>query len=146
MSKPIPDILYYKNNIVQDMINTPVTLTTSWANLGPLICTSDVPAIAIWIKYLLNDSLGMQLRVVARRYQEDTEYYSLPIKSVNPTFVQVSPEYFKLPDVDTDVVVPIECSDLVKYLQFQVRVGTLGETAASITKCQLTTATTGRTI
>jgi len=141
-----PVTLYYKDNKIQDLLTEAQAFTGAWANLGPLISGKDTPAISLWLKYLIGDSTLPQLRLVGRRSLTDTEDYSLPIRTINAFSVDVAAEVFSLPAEDTTIALPVETSDLINYMQVQVKVATAGAIPGSFLLAQVLIASKGRTV
>ena len=140
------NVLYFRENSYQDLITTPKTVTGVWSDLGPLFQAADIPAIALWLKYIINDSTGIQIRTLSKRSLEDVEDFSSPILTVAPTLVTVDEEVFQLPNKSISIGIPVPISSLFRFMRIQVKATIPGATPASISLAEIFYAGKGYTV
>jgi len=123
----------YGDNSVQNIITSPLTLTTSWADTGSAIDTRDLSSVLFWFKFTINNSLNLRFRMVGSDTESFTDTYLLPIESVAPGLVTILPEFYEFDsDTDTNMIYQTNIVELVPYVKLQVQVETLGAVPAVI--------------
>lgn len=138
--------LYFRENAYQNLISTTQTVTNTWADLGPLFQAADIPAIALWLKYTINDSTGIQIRTLSKRSIDDTEDFSSPILATAPSLVSVDEEIFQLPDKSISIGIPVPISSLFRFMRIQIKATIPGATPAAISLAQIFYAGKGYTV
>ena len=119
-------------NITKELIKSPLTLTTSWVNLGDRINTKGLDDIAMWLNGSLNDSDKVMIRVKCNRNIDDTTGYYTQIQTVSDTAAVLSQEIYELNSSNIEAVIPLGVSELAPWIQLEIKVNTAGATAASI--------------
>jgi hypothetical protein len=114
------------------VIDTPQTLTTSWADVGSEIACQGYNVLRFWFTVDINNSNDLQFKAISKHTAAGSEYNSA-IKTVGASDIKIEPEYFEF-NVDQDdfVMVEIEIGNATPYVQLQAKVGTLGATAADL--------------
>lgn len=138
--------LYFKENTYQNLITSSQTITNIWSDLGPLFQAADIPAIALWLKYTINDSTGIQIKTLSKRSLDDAEDFSSPILTVAPSLVSVDEEIFQLPDKSISIGIPVPISSLFRFMRLQVKATIPGATPAVISMAQIFYAGKGYTV
>lgn len=122
------------DNKFTPLITTNLTLTGAWQDLGPRVNLMDVRSLALWLQLDINDSINFRVRLQAYQVETGGNAYNLPIKSVTPAMVEVTPEFYEFgTDVDQNMILSFTTIDEIVFGQFQVQVGTVGVTAGTVT-------------
>lgn len=122
-----------KDNITQDMITAPQTVTAAWADIGDEIDVRDVNSIALWVDLDINSSQNVRFQILAKKASDATDWFTLPLKVNGTTETKVLPGYYEFDtDADQKLVFEVPVTDLVEYVKVQVMAGTLGATGADI--------------
>lgn len=127
------------DNKTQSLLPSALTLTTSYQDLGalvgggPLINVMDCDSIALWLNIDINDSTGLNVKMLAAQTDVATDFYSTPIKDVTASVINIQPtEYLFTNNVDQKMVITFPVSDQLIFVKFQVKVTVLGATAGQI--------------
>lgn len=128
------------DNKIVPLIDSALTLTTSWQDLGalvpggPEINVMDCMSVTLWLKVDINDSQNVRVRMVGIPQTGSSDLYNPPIMTVNASIVRVEPEVIELNvDADQNILLSFPTVDQVPLIKFQVQVGTLGATAGTLT-------------
>ncbi len=117
------------------LIDTPQELTTSWANLGPLIQMNSFSRLGLFLKLDINDSQNVRVRAVGKRSEGDASNFVFPLLTPSATSVGVEPELYEFTtDADVNQIIEIGTNYIVPYVQIQVQAGTAGATPGEITE------------
>ena len=85
------------DNSVQSLLPSALTLTTSYQDLGalvgggPLINVMDCDSVALWLDIDINNSTGLNIKMLAAQSESATAFYSTPIKDVTASVINVQP-------------------------------------------------------
>lgn len=121
------------------LIKTPQTLTTSWTPVGDPVDTTNATRTAFWLTVTINNSLNLQIRALPLLAKNAPSDFSLPIRTVSASDVKVEAEYYELnDDIDQEIILETRTKGLIPYVQFEVRVDTLGATAAVLDTANVT--------
>jgi hypothetical protein len=137
-----------QDNKAVELLSAALTLTAAWQDIGtlvgPIIHTADYDLAALWVRLDINDSTGVQFRVLASPTKEFTNSYVLPIQDVAASLVGVTPEVFELSnDVDQNIILPFSMADIAPYVKFQVQTTVVGASAGQILSAKVAAKTTG---
>lgn len=125
----------------QQLISTPLDLTGTWADLGSEYRLGGARACAAYINLDINLSLDAQVRFLAKHTSAHADEFVLPIRTVSASDVKVEDEYLEFNvDADQKVIVGVDLDGCAVYGQWQVRVNTVGGTAAQIDDAWLVSA------
>lgn len=112
---------------------SPQAFTTSWANLGGPIDSTDASRLALYLVLDVNAGQNMRVRALGKIGKDDLNTYNLPIKTVSSSDVKIEDEYFEFnDDADQNIIHEVETKGLVPYVQFQIQVGTDGGADAEV--------------
>ena len=103
------------------LTSSPVTLTTSWADLGPQVdVRGSYNNVGVYLDIDINDAENARFRVLARHESSGTNY-NFPIIDPKTSTVGLNPEYFEFTtDADQAMVVGIDTQNVVNYIQVQI--------------------------
>jgi len=119
----------------------PQDFTASWVDLGAEIDCSGFNSLVLWVDVDANDSVDMQIRALGKHTTAGADEYVFPIKNPSSgTVTEISPQYFEfIEDSDNEYLIPVEVDNLIGYVQFQIKAGTVGATAGQIDDAKFTT-------
>lgn len=123
----------------KQLITSPQALTASFVDLGVEQQLTQYTRIAIWLNVDINDSLNVRFRALGKLAENDTNEFSLPIKTVTSTQVTIEEEFVELGvDADQLIIFEVLTNGLVPFVQFQVSAGTVGASPGEIDEAFVT--------
>lgn len=127
-------------HIVRETVNsTAQDLTTSWADLGSEISMLGYDSLGVWVNLDINSSVNPRIRALAKLDSAGTDEYYLPIQTISSSDVKVEDHYIEFnEDSDQKIILEIETSGHIPYIQLQVQTETVGGTAGQIDGCVVT--------
>ena len=104
-------------------VNTPLSLTDTWADTGVEIDTAGYNKMLIWIDIDIGDSTDVSLRALAQSsIDADVLEWEYPILSVSATASSVEGNYFVwTTDEDQRTILEIGLDGLIQKIQLQVK-------------------------
>ena len=134
-----------KDNIVQPLLNSPLTLTADWQPIGSLINTMDVVSVALWMDIDINDSMGVQIRFAGKHTRDSSKEYILPILTTANDNIYIMEQIYEFAvNVDASIVLSVDMIDLIPFGTFQARVETVGVAAARLLEAGVSSNTLAR--
>ena len=125
--------LWTRRTDVEAIIASAQTLTTSFANLWPQIDCRGYTNITFWIKCTVQQSTWIQIKFLAAHTYGWTESFTIPVSSVNPDVINVSPEILQFPDwVNFLYPITVTTNGTIPYLTAQVKMSIDGGTDGTI--------------
>lgn len=118
---------------VESLLSSAYTLTTSFANLGPVVDCRGYETIAFFIKCTVQQSTNIQFKLLAYHTYGGSEAWSIPIELVSSGLDTISTEIVKFPDSANFLyILKAKVDNVIPYLQAQVMMGTDGGTDGTI--------------
>ena len=119
--------------------------TDVWVELGPEIPTAGCTHLGIWLDLAINNSNDMRIKALAKHTAAGPNEYDLPIRVLSATDVKVEPGYIEFnQDANQKVLMSVPLDGVIPFIQFQIKVGTLGApTAAQVVTAYTTKAWAG---
>lgn len=115
-----------------NLISSPQTLTDSWTDLGSEMALNGEECLKLWVDLDVNDSTGIQFRVLGRLVSEGTEYES-SILTDTTSKRNVEPEIYEIiNNVDQKCAIKMDEPCNIPFIQFQVKVTVVGAIAGKI--------------
>ncbi len=122
------------------LIAAPQAFTAGWLELGDELYVQGARFMVLWAQLTVNDSTNMRVRALAKLTEGGAVEYTLPIETDAAAVVTVEPRFVELAnDADQDMVIGWEFAGAVPWVQFQIQVGAVGVTAATIDSALVTT-------
>lgn len=119
----------------------PLTLSVGWQDLGDEIDVRGAQTIALWLSLTINNSLDVRVRALFKLTEDGATEYIPPIRTVAAAVVTLEDELLEFnTDADHDTPLSWTLDGIVPFVQFQVQVGTVGTTPATIDEAQVTSA------
>lgn len=115
------------------------TLTATFAKLGTIALPSTLnfSFLTVALDITMNDSKNLQIKPFFEDTKNNDELYEFPIEEVKKSLITIQPQVKELDlDVDQRILVEFEMDNTIDLIQLQVRVDTLGATAAVINRAQ----------
>ena len=110
------------------IIDTPQTITETWADVGSEIPTNNFSFFTSYIDLDVNDSENVQLRYRAV-FEEGGDDYIIPLKTIKRITVKLDDFSYEVnSDTDQKFVLEEEIDDTVSFIKLQVRALTAGTT------------------
>ena len=120
-----------------ELIDSAQTLTADWADLGDLQAVLGARRIVLWLDVDQNDSLGLVVRYQITKRASDAAY----IDHVHyPGEEEIGCDGIGVP---YRIAVGWELNGLIPYIQFQVKVFTVGAIAGTIDAAEATSGIRG---
>ncbi len=132
------NIVTSERNRKKDLVNSPITLSSTLQNIGEKIDTRGLINIALWFKGLLNDSDKVVFRCKCYPTKDSSEYYYTQIQTVTANDVSMANEEYSFTTANFNIVVPLGISQLAPYIQIEAKVNVEGATPAEIEKALIT--------
>jgi len=125
-----------KYHTTEKIIDAPLTMTTSWQDIGTeYLATVAAADIALWLTGLLNDSDILKLRV--KCYMDDgTGPFYTQIQTIGADTVALNVEEYTIDKTNQptfNMVLPLGISSLASQVRIEAKVETAGATPAEIT-------------
>ena len=121
------------------IITSAQTVTDAWVDLGAEIDVSQYRRTGIWIDLDINSSNNVRLRALAKLAGRGASVYPPVIKTIGATDIGVVAGYYEFTsDSDQQAYFELETNGLIPVIQWQVKAGTVGLTAAIIKSAEAT--------
>ena len=118
---------------VEPLLSAAYTLTSSFANVGPVIDCRSYNTIAIFVKCTVQNSAGIQMRATAYHTYAGSEQWSIPIETISPGLDNITIETVQFPDgVNFLYVIKCKVDNVIPYIQLQFKDTTVGATHGTI--------------
>jgi len=132
----------FQSPSVTSLLSSPLTLTTSWQNIGDASLQEQSLAgnssVALWTNLDINDSNNARIRALAFHTTGGASYL-LPIKTVSSSDIKIESEYFEFnSDSDQKAILTWDLDRVVPYVIFQAQVSSVGSTAAQVDDAYIT--------
>lgn len=115
---------------------SPLTVTTSWQNVGSVVKVISSDGILWWPKITDGDSTGWNFQVLAQVDSAGTIKHQIGIFDINPTVINLNPWLIQLSAATRagSVIPPFETKTNRKiyYYQLQVKVAVVGGSAGTV--------------
>ena len=133
------------DNKATNLISTPLTLTSSFQDIGDVIVVGDHDLAALWVNLDINDSSAIQFRAVGSDTEAFTVSYNLPTQDITASLTSVEAQLIQLTnDLDQKIILPFSISDAIPFIKFQVKATSVGSTAGQLLTAKVSAKTTGR--
>lgn len=117
----------------EDVITSPQDITASWVDLGSEILVDGYTNLGLWVKLIINDSVNVRLKVLAKQTESATDEFEVPIKTIGSTSIDLNTPYYEFDaDVDQNMLLEVDTGGYVGFIQIQVQAEIIGATAAQI--------------
>jgi hypothetical protein len=121
-----------KDNERLPLISAPQALTAVWADLGLEINCMDRHELSLWLALDINDSTGVQFRILGRGL-DSTTWYSIPIETVASAKVTVAEHVEEFAtNADQNLIIPVVVDDTVPIIKIQVLATVVGAAPGNI--------------
>jgi hypothetical protein len=131
-----------------ELINSSQILNTSWSNLGLLQNVEGYTTLGLFLKIDINNSANLEVRAIGKTSKTSIDDYILNIVQLTDytnAIVKTKTGSIQMDnDVDQNLILEIVTLNLVPYVQIQVKVGTVGATAAEILEAFIAKSWVGR--
>jgi len=94
--------------------------------------------VGLWLKSTINDSDAVAVRLLCYLDSTSVDPYMTHIQTIGPSSVELAPEVLEFHGGDFNAVVPLGISELVPYLEIQVKVNTAGIVPAELVESYVT--------
>ena len=116
-----------------NIIDSPQTITDSWADVGGEIETLNYSFFGAYLVLDINDSEDVEFRFRGLEISGGTEYY-IPLKVIKNDRVDIKDFPFRIhSDVDQNLILETQLDNIIPLLKLQVRALTVGATAGIVT-------------
>jgi len=123
----------------QQLVSTPQTVGTAWADLGSEYKLAGARTCAIYANVDINDATNMRVRFLAKHASAHADEFVIPIRTISASDVKVEDSYIEFnTDADQNMILSADLDGCVMYGQWQVQVAT--GTAAQIDDAWLVSA------
>jgi hypothetical protein len=120
---------------------TPQAFSNGWADLGDEIETKGAQTIVLWITVTINNSQNLRARLLAKREEDGTDEYLLPIRTIAADVVLIEDEYLEAnEDVSESMALSWALDGAIPFVQFQIQAGTVGTLPATVDTAYVTAA------
>ena len=126
------NLMFSVENTAKPIIEAPVTMTTTWQDVGPRINTKGLLNIALWLKG--NKNLSDSVRFRCKCYIDDksTEAFYAQVQTIGSNLVSLRPEEYETSESIINLATPLGFSSMVPFIQIEMKVNVVGATAAVI--------------
>lgn len=126
----------YKKNIILSPTWQPLELSAGGLKR---FSVSSRKNVGLWLKGLLNDSAKVEIRLACYTSSNPAETpYFTQVQTVGPSEVELRDETLSSDASTIAMVIPLGISELVPYLEIQVKVGGVVPSPAEITESYVT--------
>ena len=115
----------------QQLISSPQDCTGTWADLGSEYKLAGARKVALYAELDINSSNNAQVRFLAKHAAAHADEFVLPITTTGTATLDVEDQFYEFAsDADQKVMLTVDLGGCVFYGQWQVRVNSVGGTAA----------------
>lgn len=129
---------YSRTTDPEPIIAAAQNFTNAYADLGYEVATAGYSDASLWLKITINNSVGVYVQILPKHTSAGTEEYSEVIKGVASGLITLTTEQYLLPDANGLYRIPLDLWNTTPYIQVQVKVTTVGVTAATIDTAYIT--------
>jgi len=116
------------------VISSEQELTNAWVKIGKTHNMLGYTSLGLFVDLEINDSEGVQIKVIGKRTEEDTVEFKLPIFEVTVEgTVEYEGTHFVLSDNENQsLIIKTTTDNLIPFVDIYMKVETVGTTPAKL--------------
>ena len=126
------DLMYSVENTALPILDSALTLTDTWQDVGPRVNTKGLLNIALWLKGNKNLSDSVRFRCKCFIGSHSTEAFYAQVQTIGSNLVSLRPEEYETSETFINLATPLGFSSMVPFIQIEMKVNVVGATAAVI--------------